>query len=41
MDVGSEELFGNKSDAINFEPNSKTEFSKKGKTFYSEKGNNV
>jgi hypothetical protein len=41
MDVGSEKLFGNKSDAINSEPNSKTEVGKKGKTLYSKKGNNV
>jgi hypothetical protein len=41
MDVGSEELFGDKSDAKNFEPSSKTKLGQKGRTFYLERGNNV
>jgi hypothetical protein len=34
LDAGSEELFGDMSNAINFEPNYKIEVGKKGKTFY-------
>jgi hypothetical protein len=41
MDVTIEELLGDKSDAKNFEPNLKIESSKKGRTFYSKRGDNV
>jgi hypothetical protein len=41
MDVGSEELFGNKLDAKNSKRSSKTKVGQKGRTLYSERGNNV
>jgi hypothetical protein len=41
MDARSEELFGDRLDAKNFEPDSKTEVNQKGKTLYFERGNNV
>jgi hypothetical protein len=41
MDVGSEELFGDKSNAKNFGPSLKTKVGQKGKTLYSKRGNNV
>ncbi len=41
MDVRSEELFGNRLDAKNFELNLEIKVGQKGKTFYSKIGNNV
>ncbi len=41
MDVGSEEIFGDKLDAKKFQLNSKIKVGQKSKTFYYEKGNNV
>ncbi len=41
MDVRSEELFGNKSDAKNSKPSSETKVGQKGKTLYSKRGNYV
>jgi hypothetical protein len=41
MDARSEELFGDRSDAKNFEPGSKTKVNEKGKTLYFERRNNV
>jgi len=41
MDVRSEELFGNKSDAKNSKPSLETKVGQKGKTFYFEGRNNV
>ncbi len=35
MDARNQELFGDRSYAINFEPSSKTKISYKGRTFYS------
>jgi hypothetical protein len=41
MDARSEELFGSKLDAKNFEPSLETKVGQKSKTFYSKRGNNV
>ncbi len=41
MDVKSEELFGNESNAKNFELNFKIKIGQKGIILYSKRGNNV
>jgi hypothetical protein len=41
MDVGSEELFGDKSNAKNFELSLEIKVGQKGRTLYFEGGNNV
>jgi hypothetical protein len=41
MDVGNEELFGDKLDAKNFDINLEIKVGQKGKTLYFEGGNNV
>ncbi len=41
MDVGIEELFGDKSNAKNFEPNLEIKVGQKGRTLYFEGGSNV
>jgi hypothetical protein len=41
MDVGNENLFRNESNARNFEPNLETKVGQKGKTIYTERGNDV
>jgi hypothetical protein len=41
MDMGSEELFSDKSYAKNFKPNSKIKIDQKGRTLSSERRNNA
>ncbi len=41
MDVGNEKLFGDMSNAKNFEPSLEIEVGQKGKTLYFERWNNV
>jgi hypothetical protein len=41
MDVGSKNLFKDRSDAKNFKPNLETKVSQKGRTFHSKKRNYI